>query len=76
MENEIMSLQIVPEKVIREAAEAIESMEPAEKQNSFIYALENGKIFKENDLSPVYLLDQQKMAIYVTSKERLKKKFH
>lgn len=73
MEYEIMSLQIVPERVIKEAAEVLS---PEEKQNSFIYALENGKIFKDNDLSPVYLLDHQKMAIYVTSKERLKKKFH
>lgn len=79
MENEIMSLQVVPEKLIREAAEAVaqatESMEPDEKHNSFIYALENGKIFKENDLSPVYLLDHARMAIYVTSKQRIQKSF-
>jgi hypothetical protein len=76
MENELMSLQVVSERLIREAAQAAESLEPYEKHNSFIYALETGKIYKDNNLSPVYLLDHHRMAIYVTSKQRLEKKFH
>jgi hypothetical protein len=47
-----------------------------DKNNSFIYALETGKVFKENNLSPLYLLNNDTMTIYVTSKERMKKKFH
>jgi hypothetical protein len=66
-------MQIVPEKIIREAAEYLS---PEEKNNSFIYALETGKVFKDNDLSPLYLLDWETKAIYVTSKERMKKMFH
>jgi len=69
----LLSLQVVPERVIREAAEAFAE---EEKNNSFIYALESGKVFRENDLSPVYLLDSETMSIYVTSKERMRKMFH
>jgi hypothetical protein len=68
-----MTMQVVPEKFIREAAEI---MIEEDKNNSFIYALETGKVFKENNLSPLYLLDSDTMSIYVTSKERMKKKFH
>jgi hypothetical protein len=68
-----LTLQVVPEKFIREAAEI---MEPEDKNNSFIYALETGKVFKKNNLSPLYLLDSDTMSIYVTSKERMKKMFH
>lgn len=73
MANDYLSLQIVPEHMIKQAAKA---MEQEEKNNSFIYALETGKVFKDNDLSPIYLLDSASSAIYVTSKERMKKKFH
>lgn len=73
MTDSFSTLQIVPEKVIREAAEYLSA---EEKNNSFIYALETGKVFKENDLSPLYLLDNETKAIYVTSKERMKKMFH
>jgi hypothetical protein len=68
-----MTMQVVPEKFIREAAEI---MIEEDKNNSFIYALETGKVFKENNLSPLYLLNNDTMTIYVTSKERMKKKFH
>ncbi|CAB4140852.1 hypothetical protein UFOVP395_187 [uncultured Caudovirales phage] len=73
MKEEPPILQIVPERVIKDAALV---MEQEEKNNSFIYALETGKIFRDNDLTPVYLLDEKTMSIYVTSKQRLKKKFH
>lgn len=69
----ILSLRVVPEKMIRAAAE---TMSAEGSNNSFIYALESGKIFKENDLSPLYLLDNETMMIYVTSKERMQKLFH
>ena len=73
MEYDTQVLQIVPERVIKEAAQVLEK---EEKNNSFTYALETGKVFKENNLTPVYLLDEVTIAIYVTSKERIKKKFH
>jgi hypothetical protein len=68
-----ITMQVVPEKFIREAADI---MSEEDKDNSFIYALETGKVFKQNNLSPLYLLDNDTMSIYVTSKERMKKKFH
>ena len=68
-----ITMQVVPEKFIREAAGI---MSEEDKDNSFIYALETGKVFKQNNLSPLYLLDNYTMSIYVTSKERMKKKFH
>ena len=66
-------LQVVPEKTIRLA-----SKDPLlnEECNSFIYALQSGKVFKDNDLTPVYLLEQNTMTIYVTSKQHIKKMFH
>jgi hypothetical protein len=73
MAESFLSFQVVPERVIREAADA---MSAEEKNNSFIYALKAGKAFKDNDLSPVYLLEPESMGIYVTSKERMKKMFH
>jgi hypothetical protein len=66
-------LQVVPEKTIRQASkDPLLDGEP----NSFIYALESGKVFKDNDLTPVYLLEHNTMTIYVTSKQHLKKMFH
>lgn len=44
--------------------------------NTYIYALEQGKIFKQNKLSPIYLYDEENSLIYVTSKEHIKKMFH
>lgn len=66
-------VQVVPEKTIKEAAN-----DPLLEggNNSFIYALESGKVFKENQLSPLYLLDKENMTIYVTSKQYIKKMFH
>ena len=68
-----VQVQVVPEKTIRLAAS-----DPmlGEGNNSFIYALESGKVFKENQLSPLYLLDNENMTIYVTSKQYIKKMFH
>lgn len=73
MKYETQVLQIVPEKVIKDAAQVLEK---EEKHNTFTYALEAGKVYKEHNLTPLYLLDEATTSIYVTSKERIKKKFH
>ena len=65
--------QIVPEKVIRQSAK---DMESEEGDNAFIYALELGKIFKSNELTPLYLLNGENMTIRVTSKQYVQKLFH
>lgn len=72
MDNDLLSLHVISESILKEAAKA----HPEEKDNSFIYALDAGRVFKENDLSPVYLFDQHSKSIFVTSKERIKKMFH
>lgn len=64
---------VIPEKVIRKAA--ADSWLDKEN-NSFIYALEKGGIFKENKLTPLYFLHKETKVVYVTSKQHIKKMFH
>lgn len=68
-----MLVQVISEKMLRQAAEDLVS---DGETNSFIYALERGKVFKDHDLSPLYLLDKDTNSIYVTSKQYVKKMFH
>ncbi len=63
---------MVSENIIIQA----EELSPPEDKAVFTYALESGKIFKEQDLTPVYIIDKESMMIYVTSEERIKKKFN
>lgn len=69
----VKKLKVVPEKTIRLA-----SKDPLlnEEYNSFIYALNSGKVFKEHNLTPVYFLEQKTMVIHVTSKQHIKKMFN
>jgi hypothetical protein len=73
MNQPVIAVQAVPEKTIRQAAH---DLKHEGGTNSFIYALESGKIFKQNNLSPLYLLDSDTMTIYVTSKQYAKNLFH
>jgi hypothetical protein len=66
-------LKIIPEKIIKDSAKYLSDEDP---DNSFIYALETGKIYKKNNLSPMYILDPDTMTIYVTTAERMQNKFH
>ncbi len=47
-----------------------------EDHTAFIYALNSGKVFKENNLSPVYFLDFRSRSIHVTSEECMQSLFH
>jgi hypothetical protein len=67
------TLKIIPEKVIKDSAKYLSDEDP---DNSFIYALKTGKIYKKNNLSPMYILDCDTMTIYVTTEERMQNKFH
>jgi hypothetical protein len=64
-------LEIIPEKRIKYAAEAM-----LESDNSFIKLLAYGEEFKAADLTPIYIMDRNTADMYVTSAERLKKSFH
>ena len=64
----INNIKIVPENIIREAAEYLAE---EDKNNSFSWALERGSVFKKNELCPVYIVNTETMSLLVTSKERL-----
>ena len=65
--------QIIPEKIVRSAAEYMSDTEP---YNSFYLLLEEGKIYKHANLVPVYLLNTLTSEVSVTSRENMRKKFH
>jgi hypothetical protein len=76
MKDLSLKYEIVPEALLEEAASVYAKTEDNSKSNSFIYALEKGKIFKENDLSPIYLYEPLTKVIYITSIERIENLFH
>lgn len=65
--------QYIPEKIIAEAAE---HMKDDTESSNFHLLLEEGKIYKDADLIPVYLYDATTGQIGVTSKQYIHKKFH
>ena len=65
--------QIIPEKIIKSAANHMKDTEP---YNSFLYLLEEGEQFKKADLVPVYLLNTVTQEVLVTSRECMRKKYH
>lgn len=65
--------QIIPEKVIKSAAEHMRETDPL---NNFHFILEEGELYKEAELTPVYLLNTETKEVLVTSKECMSKKFH
>ena len=70
-----MNVQPIPEMALREAAKTWERSQE-EGTNAFTYALEVGLVYKQANLSPLYLLDSDAMSIYITSKQRIQNKFH
>lgn len=47
-----------------------------QSNNTFIYALEVAKIYKNADLTPLFLYDEVENQLIVTSKERIGNYFH
>jgi hypothetical protein len=66
-------MYVVPKKTIVQSAKNIGS---DQSNNTFIYALQVAKSFKEADLTPVFLYDPSEKQLIVTSKERIGNKFH
>lgn len=64
-------LEIIPEESIKEAAEICPDLD-----NNFYKLLEYGKEFKSADLTPIYIMDVNSYDVYVTSKERVDKRYH
>ena len=66
-------LHQIPEETIKKLAEDMNSYQ---QTNTFNYLLQLGGVYKENGLTPAYLWNAEKSNMYVTSEERLEKKFH
>jgi PP-loop superfamily ATP-utilizing enzyme len=69
----IVDLKILPEKMIRDAAEMFKETDP---NNSFVGLLESANEFRQEGLTPVFLCDKDMKKLLVTTKEILQKKFH
>jgi hypothetical protein len=63
---------VVPEEVVEDAAKAIED----DPLNNFKKVWNAGQEFKAAGLTPIYLLDQNFMDLFVIAKETYKKKLH
>jgi hypothetical protein len=63
---------IVPEYVIKNYA----MLNADENNNIFQQALDEGKIYSEALITPVYIYNQYTRELSVTSEERLNKKYH
>ena len=63
---------VIPESVVQEAAEACKD----DPDNNFLKVYNAGQEFKLAGLTPVYLLDQSYMDLFVIAKETYKKKLH
>lgn len=66
------NIKIIPEEMIVYCA----SQFGPEEENSFKQCLEVGNTFKKAGLTPVYLCKEDFMDIYVTTKEKLTRKYH
>ena len=63
---------IIPESIVMEAAEACKD----DPDNNFLKVYNAGQEFKSAGLTPVYLLNQSYMDLFVIAKETYKKKLH
>lgn len=63
---------IIPESVVEQAAEACKD----DPDNNFLKVYNAGQEFKSAGLTPIYLLDQDYMDLFVIAKETYKKKLH
>ena len=69
-----MGYKIIPEKIIRESAEACN--EVGEYDNNFSYLLIKADQFKNANMTPVFLLDPYQMDMLCVAKETFGKKLH
>lgn len=67
------SFVLIPEDIVKDAADAMLVEDPA---NSFQLCWNAGQVYKSANMSPVYILDQDKMMLGVYAKETFMKKLH
>ena len=63
----------VPEEYVKQAARIERAMNP---DNTFDRLLITANIFREADLTPMFFYDEDEMNLYVTTKEKMEKKYH
>jgi len=63
----------VPEEYVKQAARIERAMNP---NNTFDRLLTTANLFREADLTPMFFYDEDEMHLYVTTKEKMEKKYH
>jgi len=63
---------VIPEDIVRSASDTI----PDDPLNNFRKVLNAGQQYKEAGLTPIYILDQTVMDLFVIAKELQGKKLH
>jgi hypothetical protein len=65
------NMQIVPEEIVQLCAKELEG-----EDNNFEQFLQVAKEFRYAGLTPIFLCSHSMQDLYVTTKEKLQKKFH
>jgi len=68
----IGNMQIVPEEIVEYCANQL----PKDEDNNFSMFLKVAKQLRRAGLTPIFLCSQDLRDLYVTSEEKLQKKFH
>jgi len=66
-------MYIVPKKYILDASK---DPEIDQKNNTFIYALQIAKIYKNENLTPVFIYNPSENQLIVTTKQKINNEFH
>jgi hypothetical protein len=67
------NMKYVPEEYVRQAARIERVINP---NNTFDRLLVSANQFRVADLTPMFFFDEDDMSLYVTTKEKMEKKFH
>ncbi|CAB4131698.1 hypothetical protein UFOVP132_216 [uncultured Caudovirales phage] len=68
----IGNMQIVPEEIVEYCARQL----PSDEDNNFAMFLKVAKQLRYAGLTPIFLCSENMRDLYVTSEEKLQKKFH
>lgn len=69
----ISNLRVMPEEMVRHAADTLDAEDP---NNNFRRILNGAEEFRNVGLTPIFLCDQTLKNIMVTTEEKLRKKYH
>lgn len=67
------NMKFVPEEYVRQAARLERQYNP---ENTFDRLLATANKFRSADLTPMFFFDEDDMSLYVTTKEKIEKKYH